>query len=216
MTLAAPIIMLDGSIVDLVELMPSDIHFGDMGVSLSRQVRWSGRHRPSGISVAQHSVMGADAIYRETGGDKTAAGYFLVHDGHEYLIGDQTRPAVKLFGHWVQHFLRGVAHAPDVVEKAVKAAKAAIDACIHAAAGLEPIAGKPHYQRLVEEMDERMCKAEAVALYGPRAAIPLLRCDLPDVAVNRKHFDKPWLPMVAEEEFFGRMNKFLDIDARPR
>jgi hypothetical protein len=45
--------------------------------------------------------MGADALHRETG-DALLAGYFLLYDGHEYVIGDITRPAVALIDHHIR------------------------------------------------------------------------------------------------------------------
>jgi uncharacterized protein len=62
-----PIIMLDGTIADMANMRDTDINWGHVAETLSKVPRFNGRHPGPAISVAQHQVMGADAIFNETG-----------------------------------------------------------------------------------------------------------------------------------------------------
>lgn len=210
---AAPIIMADGSIADLLAIRPADIRFAEIALSLSRIARWSGRHLPPAIPVGQHCVMGADAIFREHHRDDpalatTAAGYFLLHDAHEYLVGDMPRPVVAA----LDQALEPIAGA-GAVSAAVDAIKAALDRVIHAAAGLPPLDDFADCRRIVVDMDERMAAAEARHLYGVDGDIPLIRCGLPSPLLSDS-FDRPWPPMKTEEAYCERLKRYLGIDTR--
>ena len=210
-----PILMVDGSIADLNLLLPGQVDFAHIALTLSKVSRFNGRHVGQAYSVAQHSVMGADAVMAETG-DAVMAGYFLLHDAHEYLLGDIGRPSIVAFDQWTLEILveRGVDPkvARGAVAEAVGRAKAALDIPIHKAAGLPPIDTIPLYARKVAEMDERMCFAEARALYGARGPIPLVRCDLPPPRLTGAI--RPWGAMKAEEAFLARLQRYLGIEAR--
>lgn len=82
----------DGSTVDLVAPHPGEVCVYKMASALSRINRFNGVPEAGGYSVAQHSVMGTEALLNERA-DSMLAALFLFHDGHEYLLGDWTRPA---------------------------------------------------------------------------------------------------------------------------
>jgi hypothetical protein len=212
----APIVLLDGSIGDLADFAAADVDIAEMASSLSKIVRWSGRHRGAGISVAQHCVMGADALFRETG-DAIAAGYFLVHDGHEYLIGDMTRPTVKALDADIAAALADIGIGGDalsgIATNAARRLKDRLDTAIHAALGLPPIGAMPLYRRMVAEMDERMCLAESRELYGA-GDIPLVRHDLPPPKLVDS-LAKRWPPALAEEKYLERLSRYLNLHVRP-
>ena len=127
MSAAVPCFRPDGTLMDLMAVQPDEVDFAEMANCLSKIPRFNGRYRVPGYSVAQHCVMGADALYSECG-DALLAGYFLLHDGHEYLSGDVTRPMVaaieKLAG--LPRDLQAAAHlaeariAPRVQEAPVE------------------------------------------------------------------------------------------------
>ncbi len=212
MSRAAPIIMVDGSIVDLLALRPEDVSFRHIALALSRIARWSGRHLPPAIPVAQHCVMGADAIMREHRDRpalaQTAAGYFMLHDAHEYLTGDVTRPVVVA----LDALLAAVA-GPRAVSAAMETIKGRLDLAIAAAAHALPLARFPECAAIVADMDERMAAAEARYLYGARGAVPLVRSGLPEPQLADS-FVRPWAPMKAEEAYCDRLDRYLGIDVR--
>jgi uncharacterized protein len=187
------------SLLDLAAVKPEDIDFAEMANALSKIARFNGINAQSAFSVAQHSVMGADSLHRETG-DALLAGYFLLHDGHEYVIGDITRPAVALIDHHIRK-ASGKAGQASLAKQALAAAKAEIVAAIFAAAKLPPLAGMA--ARQVGEMDERMCAAEAHALFG---TFGNLNCALPPPKLIGAI--RPWGALKAEEAFVDRLRRF--------
>lgn len=128
----------------------------DIPDSLARIARFNG-HVPSGpYSVAQHCVMGADILLRETGNRELAAA-FLLHDAHEAYIGDIARP-VKWALASMNNFPRAWNKA-DVAVSAVALLEQRLDDVIHAAAGLRwPLAAD--IAASVKQMDKRMLDAE--------------------------------------------------------
>ena len=85
-------------IIDLSTPKESDVNICFIAQALSRIPRFNGLTGDYGTySVAQHCVIGADAMYKATG-DKELALSFLLHDAHEAFLGDITRPVQKCFG----------------------------------------------------------------------------------------------------------------------
>ena len=85
-------------IIDLSNPKESDVNICFIAQALSRIPRFNGLTGDYGTySVAQHCVIGADAMYKATG-DKELALRFLLHDAHEAFLGDITRPVQKCFG----------------------------------------------------------------------------------------------------------------------
>ena len=163
---AVPAFNRDGTVKDLAAPDPAVVDFFEIAGALSRIARFNGWPDGVAYSVAQHCVMGAQAILNE-GGTQREAAYFLLHDAHEWVIGDITRP--------MQDLLCGL--LPSLaVREAIKLAKAAWDDAIYTAADL-PTPGRwtgPE-ARMVKAMDERMCMAEAIFLFGKRAERELPR-----------------------------------------
>lgn len=85
-------------IIDLLNPKESDVNICFIAQALSRIPRFNGLTGDYGTySVAQHCVIGADAMYKATG-DKELVLSFLLHDAHEAFLGDITRPVQKCFG----------------------------------------------------------------------------------------------------------------------
>ena len=132
-------------------------------------------------SVAQHCVVGADAVLEETR-SPAAALAFLVHDAHEAPIGDVTTPTAQALEEYVATALAHVfgldaaarvraAFGQGLVAAALAGLKARLDAHIHPLAGLPP-ALPPHLARIVREMDLRMLDLERRQILGPTRLPP--------------------------------------------
>jgi len=169
-----------GGLVDLLAPRAEDLNLrADMPGVLARIARFNG-HPPAGpYSVAQHTVLGTRALLDETG-DARLAQVFLLHDAHEYLMGDLTRPAhVAIVGYMAaamqrhmqaQPLFRGDINQPEklgaVADFALRHMKSNLDMAIHKAAG----APLPNNEEatIVADMDTRMLRAEADALFASR------------------------------------------------
>lgn len=207
--LTVPAFRPDGTVMDLVNLSPEDIDFAEMADRLSRIPRWCGRVAPGEvhpITIAQHSVMGAEALQARFG-DKRLSGAFLLHDGHEYLIGDIITPTARLIAE---------SAGPDhrtIVSEAVACAKRTIDRAIFTAAGM------PDWldlyvldQKRVAAMDRQMMLAEGVALFGAGAAKHLPQ--VPKGTTLPKEVMQGWGPEKARERFRTRLWDYLGIELR--
>ena len=81
----------NGKGIDLVDPKASDIDFAVIAEHLAKEKRYNGATRGLEYSVAQHCVIGADAILADTGNEALAA-YFLLHDAPEAFLKDDTTP----------------------------------------------------------------------------------------------------------------------------
>ncbi|NMG39844.1 hypothetical protein GRZ55_11370 [Chelativorans sp. ZYF759] len=202
---AVPSFRPDGSVLDLAKLRLDDIVWPEIAAGLSKIARFNARPSGPAFSVSQHCVMGADAVFSETG-DPVAAGYFLLHDAHEALLGDVPRPTADLIGR-----LLG-ARGRQRLASAIHTAKLAIDRVIYTRAGLAPPDRVPGYQAIVRNMDERMLRAEALALFGPRAGEHVGAGDLPPPKLTGAI--RAWGAMRAEEAWLTRLDRYLGIAER--
>lgn len=135
----------------------------DLPDALARIARFTGHIDAGPYSVAQHSVIGADAVYRDTR-DRTAAGVFLLHDGHEDVLGDKATPIAEAEAQTAEMLSPG---AGRVVREMQRLMKRRIDIAIYAAAGLGNDGCPERYRRLVHEYDLRMLATERRHLLGP-------------------------------------------------
>lgn len=137
-----------GVAFDLLRPDPASVRFAtDVAPALARLARFNGHVSTGPYSVAQHCVIGAEAMLEETGRSHLAA-LFLVHDAHEAYIGDLTRPVAMALSSLV-----GAG-----VGEAIADLRNRIDAAIYAAAAIPPpTLGQ---KRLVQEMDDRMLETE--------------------------------------------------------
>lgn len=179
-----------GRVIDLArpDLTGIDIA-AEIAQPLARLARWTGHtidadQKLTGYSVAQHCVVGADALAAETG-CTTHALLFLLHDAHEALIGDIPPPVVAALDEYMEQVLRvafGETAAGDLrlrlgagaVPTAVAGLKRRIDEEIHRLAGLPPVNMVPRAIRdAVAEMDRRMLDVERRQLLGPTRGMRL-------------------------------------------
>lgn len=123
----------NGRQCDLRNPRPDDVDFKEMAEHLAKEARYNGSTPGVFYSVAEHCVRGARAIVRQVG-DYNLAAYFLLHDGHEYVLKDDTTPkkaaiaqeAHERFGVLAEHI---IAAFGSITERH--------DAAIYQAAGLE-------------------------------------------------------------------------------
>jgi len=139
MTAATVLTMANGKGIDLLDPNPADIHWASIAEHLAKEKRFNGATPDTEYSVAQHSYLGADAILA-AGGTELAAAYFLLHDGHEALIKDDTTPKKRALAILAeQHFGVLAAHIVSAFELLTYRQ----DVALHEAAGLQfPPAGK--------------------------------------------------------------------------
>lgn len=168
----------------------------DVAEALARVPRFAGHVRSGAYSVAQHSVMGADALWRETGRRDLAAA-FLLHDGHEFVIGDITTPVAGALTR-----LGG-----PQVGRAIEYLKRQVDRAVFQAAGMEfPFA--PDVAAAVKAMDWRMLATERRHLVAPT---PLRWAAEVEAAKPIRLVGKfrvwPW--PEAADEFRARLDAYL-------
>lgn len=202
----------DGSLMDLARPMVEEIDFCDMAGRLSRIARFNGAPLAGAFSVAQHSVMGAEALLNE-GEDSLIAALFLLHDGHEYLIGDKTRPFQVLLAEMMDaRFGTGTGLK---IRSVIAEIKGSWDEAIYAAAGLPaPSAWTNRMRSSVHGMDERMLNAEALALFGPKAIDWVKRGPRWALPKLKGSPAKPWGPADAEFRFLELFDRLIGIERR--
>ena len=144
-----------GTAFDLSAPKPESINLDvDIIEPLSKISRWNGGIQSGPFSVAQHCVMGADAI-RETYGSTSLALHFLLHDAHEAYIGDISTPTIMALG----------------CKASAEQLKSRIDAAIYARLGLRwPLTSSE--AAFVRAMDQSMAKTEQIHFRHP-TPIPL-------------------------------------------
>lgn len=91
MSAATLLTLADGREIDLTEPHTADINWSVISEHLAKINRYSGATPGDTYSVAQHCVIGADQAFSDTG-QRDLAAYFLIHDGHEAYLSDDTTP----------------------------------------------------------------------------------------------------------------------------
>lgn len=197
-----------GRLENLADPASLAINFAWIAATLSGLARFNNKQAGPPLSVAQHCVQGADALWRETG-DSHVAALFLLHDAHEAWLGDITTPVQQLLVHTIEQRLPCAYRGSDRVKGAFSAIKGAFDRAIYAAAGLpSPNLWNPEQKLAVADMDHRMANAEGLELFGKALWADL---DPPKLTGS---VCPPWAPMKAEEAFNERLKKYCGIDVR--
>lgn len=183
-----------GAIYDAANPKARAIDFNHVAERLSRTYRFNATR--GAISVLQHEVMGAEAIIAE-GGNVLEALFFLHHDDHEFILGDQTSPVSAT----VETVLPGFGNAWKLL-------KASWDNAIYAQLSLPPpFAWTIAQARRVGAMDLRMCAVESRALFGPRA-LDQFSAEARRSPRLKTGLDKAWPPELAAERWFDAHRKF--------
>lgn len=132
MSAATILTMSNGKGIDLTNPQATDIDFAVIAEHLAKEKRYNGATPGIQYPVGQHCVIGADAAFADTG-DLELAGYFLLHDGAEAFLKDDTTPkkralaevAAREFGVLAEEIMGSFDMLTD-----------RFDAAIHEAAGL--------------------------------------------------------------------------------
>lgn len=144
---------LSGKPFDMTAPTPDQVDFADMARQLARINRYLGASRLN-ISVARHSLNVAKALWMIENADPETVLYGLLHDGHEYVVGDIPQP--------VKELLAEIYGTLDPL----KAVTRRIDAAIFMAAGL-PLVMSESQARLVKMADARMLATEKRDFLNP-------------------------------------------------
>lgn len=122
----------NGHGIDLLDPQPRDIDFAVVAEQLAKEKRYNGATPGVEYSVAQHCVLGADAIVTATG-DRLLAAYFLLHDAHEHVLKDDTTPKKRALDELAQQQFGILA---GQILDCFKQLESRQDVAVHAAAGL--------------------------------------------------------------------------------
>ncbi|WP_062111094.1 hypothetical protein [Aureimonas sp. AU40] len=197
-----------------------DALFQDMAHGLATANRFAGQ-TPMPYSVAQHCVMGAEAILRETG-DVELAAFFLLHDGHEAWLGDWTRPAVEALCEIMESDAveAGVAAKvarvfPTRVRRGLSLLKRRIDKAVLTAAGFS----FPRFEARtpdIEVADIRMLRTERDALLPRQTELWDARVEAAKPFLLRPARLKCWAWPEAEERYQSALRSFCPLLSPPR
>lgn len=133
MTAATVLTMANGKGIDLTDPKPDDIDFSVIAEHLAKENRYNGATPRQKYTVAQHCVIGADQAFEDTG-NAELAGYFLLHDGHEAFLKDDTTPKKRALAEVAAHEFGVLA---EEILSAFDMLVERFDVAIHAAAGLD-------------------------------------------------------------------------------
>lgn len=163
---------------DFLNPDPAAIDWPTIALVLARIPRFNGHTTQGPYSVAQHLVEGARAILRDGYVHEVAAAY-LLHDAHEFVIGDDVRPKVEALASLASQAARADYGTISVqsdsmqffaskwIKDAFRELKSRADAVIYPAAGLAwPLSSE--CAEIVKQFDNRMLRTEADARTGPR------------------------------------------------
>ena len=127
-----------------------------------------------------------------------SAALFLLHDAHEWILGDIVTPAVQLFA---------ARAGTTALLDAIAACRAGWDDAIYQAAGLPlPALWTDRQRKVVKAMDNRMLVAEAVALFGENASKKFPPWGRPKTTGAIV----PWSSERAEREFKKLLHLLID------
>ncbi|AZO77747.1 MULTISPECIES: hypothetical protein [unclassified Bosea (in: a-proteobacteria)] len=194
-----------GRAFNLIEPDWREVDFDEMANSLARQARFTGHVSAGAYSIAQHLVVGADIVFRDTGKNDAAAN-FLLHDGEEYVIGDEATPkamaeieiARQMYGEEFAKQFRAVK----------RELKRRVEVAVYRAAGLTDYGCDLYFRDLVHEYDLRMLLTERLHLLGkpPRPWAPEIERLQP---LRLPYPLQVWPWPKAADEFRERLRRYL-------
>lgn len=175
---------LKGRAFDLLTPRPGDVDFDEIAETLAGLPRFN-RHTLRAYSIAEHSCRVADAM------PKPLRIHGLLHDAHEFALGDQTTP-------WREALLAKLPHVAGQVAYALDDMKHNVDEAIYIAAGL-PFPVPPDVRALVKRADLQLLATEKRDLMAP--------CDRPwcEGVEPLPQRIEPWGPAKAKREFLDRL-----------
>jgi hypothetical protein len=187
----------------------------DVAEALARIARFTGHVRAGPYSVAQHCVVGADAVFRETK-DRKAAAAFLLHDAHEAYLGDIATPIVwalaaraRLIADRTNNLIHADAalFGDELVKSAIASLKAGLDQAIYRAAGVTAGGPPSVFHDIVKRMDLAMLATEARHLLGPAPQPWAILEGVEPIRMVGRLTVWPW-PQAADE-YRERLRRYL-------
>lgn len=176
----------------------------DVAEQLAQIARFSGAVPAGPYSVAQHSVVGADAVFRDTK-DREAAAAFLLHDAHEYGLTDKTSPNAEAEIETAEQIRPG---SGAVVREMQKLMKRRIDLAIYRAAGMGEDGCPQGFRPLVALYDRRLLITERNHLLGPQTRLWSEAVEAAEpLRIPGKITVWPW--HQAADEFRDRLRRYL-------
>lgn len=151
----------NGRGIDLLGPKASDIDFAVIAEHLAKENRYNGATPGRVYSVAEHCVRGSTAAYEATG-DRELAAYFLLHDGHEAFLKDDTTPKKRAIGALAFEAFGVLA---TTITLAFDLLTDRFDVAIHEAAGL-PWPPSPEMRARIKHWDLTMFVTEWRDLMG--------------------------------------------------
>ncbi|MCT8970884.1 hypothetical protein [Microbaculum marinisediminis] len=173
-----------GAAFDLLAPSPEQVHPEDLAEHLSKIPRFAGATPNVVISVAQHSVLVAEALPAE------ARAYGLLHDGHEAYLGNDQGPKLNAL----------TALAPITLAILAQLRLRAA-AAIHARFGLSwppPV----EIAAAIDRANARAVAAEKRAFMAPE---PRPWAPLPEPL---SAIDEPWTWSEASERFYDTLMRY--------
>lgn len=203
---------------DLLKPDPAQVDFEiDIPEALARLARYTGHVRAGAYSVAQHCVIGADIVFRDTC-DREAAAAFLLHDAHEAYLGDIATPVAAALAIATADAGGDLDIPPSAVRKGIKALKSRLDQAICRAAGMPGLLGE--YAFPIADYDLRMLATERVHLLGksPQPWLAVVEAARP---LRLPYALTVWPWPKAADEYRERLRRYLPerfgiTPARPR
>lgn len=186
----------------------------DIPEALARIARFTGHVRSGPYSVAQHCVVGADAIFAASK-DKQAAAAFLLHDAHEAYLGDIATPIVWAM---METAAQGTSEAGDpkrsaaIIRNTIRLMKRRLDEAVYRAAGADLL--HVVFATTIAEYDLRMLVTERAHLLGksPQPWLPAIEAAQP-IRLVGKLTCWPW--HRAADEYRDRLRRYLPDQFNP-
>jgi hypothetical protein len=164
----------DGRNFDLLNPDVEDVSFMVIAEHLAKANRYCGATPGLVFSVAQHSVLCAQAGLLATG-DRELAAYLLIHDAHEAYLGDDTTPKKRALSAIMGRF--GILASAIADSFAMLTDR--IDLAIHTKAGLA-WPPTPEIAAEIHRFDRMLLSTEWRDLMGFPQPYPFGQLPLPD------------------------------------
>jgi hypothetical protein len=179
----------------------------DIPEALARIARFTGHVRSGPYSVAQHCVIGADAVFQATR-DREAAAAFLLHDAHEAYLGDIATPIAQAL-----NSVADEAGGTGETNYAIVTIKDRLDEAIYKAAGIED--ARATWRAFVKVYDTRMLATERAHLLvrSPQAWAPQVEAAQP-LRLTGRITVWPWVK--AADEYRERLRRYLPETFAPQ
>jgi uncharacterized protein len=193
--------------MDVTNPDDAPIDFLEIAIVLARIYRYTG-HTSRPFSVAQHCVIGHDALRSKFPDRPDIALAFLLHDAHEAYTGDISTPIQNAIAYYAATSMLSREVSPDfmvaTVHAGIKNMKHVLDAVIFKAAGANfPM--DPDVKDEVRSMDRIMLVTERRDLMGPSPG----SWGEYDEATPLNQTIYPWQRHVAAQRWLSRLETYM-------